>query len=115
MADFGLLAFLAQAGTRAGTQLDTALASGDGLRILVLGVVITCSVSAGIFIVMRRFLRSGRTRLAGMMAGAHTQPAVLAFANGRTGYDSRVAQGYALVYPAALIAKILIAKVLGAL
>jgi len=49
------------------------------------------------------------------MAGAHTQPAVLAFANGRTGYDSRVAQGYALVYPAALVAKILIAKVLGAL
>lgn len=115
MADFGLLAFLAQAGTSAGSQLDTALASGDGPRILLLGVVVTCCVSAGMYVVMRRFFRSGRTRLAGMMAGAHTQPAVLAFANGRTGYDSRVAQGYALVYPAALIAKILIAKVLGAL
>jgi putative transport protein len=78
-------------------------------------MIITCSVSVGVFIVIRHFFRSGRTRLAGMMAGAHTQPAVLAFANGRTGYDSRVAQGYALVYPAALVAKILIAKVLGAL
>ena len=115
MADFGLLAFLAHAGTRAGTQLGTALASGDGARILLLGIAITVSVSVGMFIVMRRAFGMGRTRLSGVMAAAHTQPAVLAFANGRTGYDSRVAQGYALVYPAALIAKILIAKVLGAL
>lgn len=115
MADFGLLAFLVHAGTRAGTQLGTALASGDGPRIVLLGVAITVTVSFGLIIVLRRFFGMGRTRLSGVLAGAHTQPAVLAFANGRTGYDSRVAQGYALVYPAALIAKILIAKVLGAL
>jgi putative transport protein len=115
MADFGLLAFLAHAGTRAGTQLGTALATGDGARILLLGIAITVSVSVGMFVVMRRAFGMGRTRLSGVLAAAHTQPAVLAFANGRTGYDSRVAHGYALVYPAALIAKILIAKVLGAL
>ena len=115
MADFGLLAFLAHAGTRAGTQLGTALASGDGARILLLGIAITVSVSVGMFVIMRRGFGMGRTRLSGVLAAAHTQPAVLAFANGRTGYDSRVAHGYALVYPAALIAKILIAKVLGAL
>lgn len=115
MADFGLLAFLAHAGTRAGAQLGAALASGDGVRILLLGMAITVSVSVGTFIVMRRVFAMGRTRLSGLLAGVHTQPAVLAFANGRTGYDSRVAHGYALVYPAALIAKILIAKVLGAL
>lgn len=115
MADFGLLAFLAQAGTRAGTQLGTSLATGDGYRILLLGAVITVGVSAGIFFVMRRAFGMGRTRLSGVLAAAHTQPAVLAFANDRTGYDSRVAHGYALVYPAAMIAKILIAKVLGSL
>jgi putative transport protein len=115
MADFGLLAFLAQAGTRAGTQLESALTSGETLRIVLLGVLITSFVSASLFVLMRRRFGIGRTRLAGMMAGAHTQPAVLAFANERTKYDSRVIQGYALVYPAALIAKILIARVLGAL
>ena len=115
MADFGLLAFLAHAGTRAGIQLGTALATGDGMRIFVLGIAITASVSCGIFVVMRRAFAMGRTRLAGVLAAAHTQPAVLAFANGRTGYDSRVAHGYALVYPVALIVKILIAKVLGSL
>jgi putative transport protein len=54
MADFGLLAFLAHAGTRAGTQLGSALASGDGARILLLGIAITVSVSVGMFVVMRR-------------------------------------------------------------
>jgi putative transport protein len=52
------------------------------------------------------------TRLAGMVAGAQTQPAILAFANERTGFDNRVALGYALVYPAAMIAKILLAQLL---
>lgn len=80
-----------------------------------LGVAITVTVSYGLAVVLRRYFGMGRTRVSGVLAGAHTQPAVLAFANGRTGCDSRVAQGYALVYPAALIAKILIAKVLGAL
>ena len=85
------------------------------MRIFVLGIAITASVSCGMFVVMRRVFAMGRTRLSGVLAAAHTQPAVLAFANGRTGYDSRVAHGYALVYPVALIVKILIAKVLGSL
>ena len=115
MADFGLLAFLAHAGTRAGIQLGTALSSGDGVRILVLGLAITACVSCGTFVVMRRAFGMGGTRLSGVLAATHTQPAALAFANERTGYDSRVGHGYALVYPAAMIAKILIARVLGSL
>jgi putative transport protein len=50
-----------------------------------------------------------------MIAGAQTQPAVLAFANDRTGFDPRVGLGYALVYPAAMIAKILLAQVIAGL
>ena len=46
-------------------------------------------------------------------AGLHG-PAILAFANERTGFDNRVALGYALVYPAAMIAKILLAQLLAA-
>jgi putative transport protein len=66
----------------------------------------------------RRVLRvfhMGGTQLSGVMGGAQTQPAVLAFANGRTGHDSRVALGYALVYPAAMITKILLGQILGGL
>jgi putative transport protein len=49
--------------------------------------------------------------MAGIIAGAQTQPAVLALAQERTS-DQRVGLGYALVYPAAMILKILVAQVL---
>lgn len=113
--EFGMLVFLAQAGTRAGSQISGAFSSGEWLRILLLGVVVTTLVGGGLFVVMRRVFRIGGTQLSGLMGGAQTQPAVLAFANARTNSDSRVALGYALVYPAAMIAKILLGQVLGGL
>ncbi|MCP9186215.1 hypothetical protein NMM52_21845, partial [Acinetobacter baumannii] len=51
---------------------------------------------------------NGATKTAGILAGAQTQPAILAFVNNRTAADTRVALGYTLVYPAAMISKILI-------
>lgn len=115
IAELGLLIFLAQAGTRAGAQIGDAFTSGQWLRILVLGVLVTGVVATGLYLVMRRAFGIGGTRLSGLLGGAQTQPAVLAFANGRTGYDARVALGYALVYPAAMITKIVLGQVLGGL
>jgi hypothetical protein len=43
--------------------------------------------------------------LSGVIPGTQAQPAVLASANERTGSDARVAVGYALVHPAAMIVK----------
>jgi putative transport protein len=115
ISELGLLIFLAQAGTRAGSQIGAAFASGEWLRIVVLGVVVTTVVATGLYQVMRRVFRMGGTQLSGVLGGTQTQPAVLAFANGRTGHDSRVALGYALVYPAAMIVKILLGQLLGGL
>ncbi|MBO0900656.1 transporter [Cellulomonas sp. zg-ZUI222] len=115
IAELGLLIFLAQAGTRAGAQIGAAFTSGDWLRILLLGAVVTTFVATGLYLVMRRVFRVGGTRLSGIVAGTQTQPAVLAFANGRTGYDARVALGYALVYPAAMVTKIVLGQLLGGL
>ena len=115
LGELGLLMFLAQAGTRAGGLIGEAVASGLWVQILVVGVAVTTTVAVGSTLVMRRVFGLGCTRLAGVLAGTQTQPAVLAFANGRTGHDVRVAQGYALVYPAALISKILIGQTLGGL
>ena len=58
------------------------------LRILVLGVVVTTLVGAGLLVVMRRAFHIGGTQLSGLMGGAQTQPAVLAFANGRTAHTT---------------------------
>lgn len=57
----------------------------------------------------------GGTQLSGLLAGSQTQPAVLAFANGRTNSDPRVAMGYALVYPVAMIGKIFIAYIIASM
>ena len=115
ISELGLLVFLAQAGTRAGSQIGVAFSSGEWVRILLLGVVVTSMVAFGLYHVMRRVFHMGGTQLSGVMGGTQTQPAVLAFANGRTGHDSRVALGYALVYPAAMIVKILLGQILGGL
>ena len=52
---------------------------------------------------------------AGALAGAQTQPAILAYVNDRTGYDTRIGVAYALVYPVAMITKIVMAQVLAGL
>jgi len=115
LTEFGLLIFLAYAGTRAGGQIAQAFASGAWWRIAILGVVITLVTSGLAYVVGRWLFRSGGTRLSGMIAGVHTQPALLAYANGRTNFDPRIGLGYALAYPAAMVTKILVATVLSAL
>lgn len=112
LSTFGMLAFLAYAGTKAGGAFTTALTSGLGWRIAVVGFVATTVAALAVVVLGRTVHRVDATRLAGMVAGAQTQPAILAFANERTGFDNRVALGYALVYPAAMIAKILLAQFL---
>ena len=113
LSEIGLLVFLAYAGANAGGQILNAFASGSVVTILVLGAAVTAVVGVGLYVVMRWGFRTGGTRLSGIIAGAQTQPALLAFANGRTGHDPRVALGYALVYPTAMVVKILLAQVLG--
>ena len=113
MAELGLLIFLAQAGAKAGGQILEAFTSGAWINIFILGAIITSTMAIGLYVTMRWVFRMGGTKLAGLLGGAQTQPAVLAFANGRTNADPRVALGYALVYPVAMVGKIVVAQVLG--
>ena len=113
MAELGLLIFLAQAGAKAGGQILEAFTSGDWIRIFALGVVMTSIMAIGLYCTMRWVFKMGGTKLAGLLGGAQTQPAVLAFANGRTNADPRVSLGYALVYPVAMVGKIVVATILG--
>lgn len=112
LSTFGMLAFLAYAGTRAGGAFTAAITSGAGWRIALVGFVATTLAALAVLGLGRTVHRVDPAGLAGRVGGAQTQPAVLAFANERTGFDNRVALGYALVYPAAMIAKILLAQLL---
>lgn len=112
ISELGLLMFLAQAGVRAGGQILTAFASGQWVAMLILGALITLVVGFSVYAFQRQVLRTGGTTLSGFLAGAQTQPALLAYANGQTNHDHRVTAGYTTAYPTAMIAKILVASIL---
>ena len=107
----GALVFLAAAGSRAGSEVAAALSSPHGLRILLAGLLVAATAALGMLLIARLW-RVGGARMAGMVAGAQTQPAVLAFARERARDVERVSLGYALVFPAAMLVKILAVQVL---
>lgn len=106
----GSLLFLGMAGTSGGAALRTALASGDGYLPIAGGAVVT-SLSAIALLALARWRRLGPASGAGLVAGAQTQPAVLAFATERTS-DPALDLTYALVMPAAMVTKIVAAQLL---
>ncbi len=106
----GSLLFLGMAGTSGGAALRSALAGGDGLRPIAAGFVIT-SLSAALLVAVGKWQDLGPAGTAGLVSGAHTQPAALAFAAERTG-DPQLDLTYALILPAAMVTKILAAQLL---
>ncbi len=112
LSHFGMITFLAYAGTQAGQQITAAVTSDLGWKVAVLGVVITTAAALLLLISGRLVHRLGSAEHAGIIAGAQTQPAVLAFADDRSGQDTRVGIGYVLAYPVAMVVKILVAQLL---
>jgi putative transport protein len=114
LSTFGMITFLAYAGSIAGNRFADAVTSELGWKVALLGLVVT-SLAALALLLAARLAGSAPRETAGMLGGAQTQPAVLAYANEQTGSDMRVGIGYALVYPAAMISKILLAQILAGL
>jgi putative transport protein len=106
----GILFFLAGVGTRAGGSfVQTFLAQGPVLLLFGAGITL---LSAGLVtVIASRFFGYDMISTFGILAGVHTQPAALAFANAHTGSEHPNIS-YAAVYPVALIAKIILAQVL---
>ncbi len=113
LSQLGMMLFLAYAGSNSGSALAEALGSPTGPRLLVVGVLVTVTTAATVIVGARLLAGCYGPRLAGMLAGVQTQPAVLAYANETTKDDQRVNLGYALVYPAAMIVKVVVAPLLG--
>jgi putative transport protein len=113
LGQYGMLAFLAYAGSTSGSKLVAALQTDVGPRLFVLGLVVTAFAALMLRLVGPRWGGLSGPTLAGAMGGSQTQPAVLAFVNDRTSADPRVSLGYALVYPVAMIIKVLVAPLIG--
>ncbi|HEX9012299.1 MAG TPA: TrkA C-terminal domain-containing protein, partial [Anaerolineaceae bacterium] len=107
----GLVLFLAGIGTRSGYAFWSTFTRGGGLAIFLAGALVTCSVALLALWISHRLLKIPMGLAIGMLAGLQTQPAVLGFALEQTGND-RPNLGYTMVYPVAMISKILLAQVL---
>ena len=83
-----------------------------GPKLIVAGLLVTAVHAIALIGIAKWGLRASGQRIAGYAAASQTQPAVLAFANSATNHDERVALGYALVYPVAMVTKIVIAQLL---
>lgn len=110
----GALLFLGVVGLTAGPELATALAGGQGPALALLGVVVTAVSVAGL-VVGARLLGAGSARTLGWVAGGQGQPAILAAATERGAGDDRVGLTYALLFPPAIVVKIVLAQVLATL
>lgn len=107
----GLLFFLAAVGTRSGYAFFSTLRAGQGLDLLLAGLVITLLLTSLTLFIGHRWLRMPMDLAAGVACGQQTQPAALGYAVEQLGND-RPQTGYATVFPLATIAKIVLAQVL---
>ncbi|MEO8288489.1 MAG: aspartate:alanine exchanger family transporter [Chloroflexota bacterium] len=107
----GLIFFLAGIGTRSGYDFFSTLASGRGYTVLLVGVAIVALAAVATLWIGHRILHIPVGILSGLLAAIQTQPATLAFALQQSGDDSPN-EGYALIYPMAVIAKIVVAQLI---
>jgi putative transport protein len=108
----GILMFLACVGIRSGDDFAAALGTTQGTKLLVAGSLVSFLFAALIAIATSALLRRDAVESSGMLSGIDTQPAALAFATARTGGSERVAAAYALTFPMAMVAKIIVVQFL---
>jgi putative transport protein len=108
----GILMFLACAGLGSGTAFADAVVTSHGLELALAAAVIGGAFAAAVPLALTLIARRDAIETAGMLAGVETQPAALAYASERTNGDERVSRAYALVFPAAMLAKILVVQLL---
>ncbi|MEW6280832.1 MAG: TrkA C-terminal domain-containing protein [Candidatus Eremiobacterota bacterium] len=106
----GLVLFLACVGLTAGGEFVGAMRS-EGWKLLLGGAAVTLASVAVLAVGGRLWLRENLVPLLGMMAGTHTQPAALAYAESLARSEG-VGIGYASVFPVAMLGKILLATLL---
>lgn len=107
----GLILFLAGVGSRSGYAFFTTVVSPLGLKLFLIGTLITTLAAAVLLTVAYKIQKIPFARAAGMLAGLQTQPAVLGFAT-ESLKSEEPNVGYATVYPVATIVKLILAQLL---
>ena len=111
VSQLGSVLFLAGIGTRAGGAFLPALADGSGLVIIAAAVLVSVVTGLALLYLTHRVLKIPYGQAIGVLAGLQTQSAILEFCTDRAGSDLPKV-GYAMVYPAASLTKIVIIQLL---
>jgi putative transport protein len=107
----GLTILLAGIGIRSGYTFLSTLQNAGGLQILLAGAIVSLVTAFLVLFLAYKVLKIPFGLAIGMMAAVHTQPAVQAYAVNQARNDLPN-HGYALAFPMATIAKILLAQLL---
>jgi putative transport protein len=105
----GVVLFLAGIGLKAGFSFGANFAK-YGILLLSLGFILTTINTVIMLLVGRLFLKIPYPLLVGILSGMQTQPACIAFANAEI-KNSVPSFGYSLVFPIAMITKILLVQI----
>ncbi|MET0322801.1 MAG: TrkA C-terminal domain-containing protein [Duganella sp.] len=109
--NFGLTLFLAVVGISSGATFAATFAD-NGLLYLALGAAIVAVLVIVTMLVALLVFRLPFDSVAGIVAGATGNPAILAFAN-RIAPTDRPDIGYAMIFPSMTVLKILLVQVVG--
>ncbi len=109
--EIGLVLFLASVGIKAGAGFWDTVVSGDGLKYVYSGFLITVIPILIVGIIMRMKYKFNYFTLAGMLAGTCTDPPALAYANQQCSKEAP-AVGYSTVYPLSMFLRIVTAQMI---
>ena len=111
--NLGLTLFLANAGMSTGANVVSTVAA-NGVTILLLGAAVLVAIVLPVIVLGHFVLRMPYDEMAGVLAGATGNPAILAYANKLAPTD-RPDVGYAMIFPSMTILKILFVNIAAAL
>ena len=109
--EIGIVMFLASVGIKSGENFIPTLVSGDGLKWLGYGAMITLVPLLLIGFIARISLKRNYFEICGLLSGSMTDPPALAFANG-IAQSEAPSIAYATVYPLVMFLRIFMAQLL---
>jgi putative transport protein len=111
--NLGLTLFLAQVGMSSGPKF-VATVSSSGLTMLGLGAIVLVALVLPVLILGLWIFRMPYDEVAGIVAGACGNPAILAYSN-KLAPTEKPDIGYAMIFPGMTIVKILFVDIVGVL
>ena len=109
--EIGLVLFLASVGIKAGAGFWDTIISGDGLKYVYTGFLITVIPILIIGPIAKLVYKFNYFMVMGMLAGTYTDPPALAYANQVCSREAP-GVGYSTVYPLSMFLRILTAQIL---